>query len=122
MLIYDGDCGFCTTSARWIERRLPADVPVVSWQSLGDDLATWGLTVDDVNAAAWWVEPERSPLGGHLAIGGALRAARGAWPLVGRALLAPPLRWLGGPVYRWVARNRYRLPGATDACRIDRPS
>ena len=120
MLIYDGDCGFCTTSARWIERRLPADVAVVSWQSL-DDLAPMGLTLDDVAAAAWWVEPPRSPLGGHLAIGAALRAVGGAWGLVGRALLAPPLRWIGAPVYRLVARYRYRLPGGTAACRIDAP-
>jgi len=120
VLIYDGDCGFCTTSARWIQRRLPADVAVVAWQSL-DDLPAWGLTVDDVNVAAWWVEPPGSPLGGHLAIGAALRRGRRLWPLVGRALLAPPLRWIGGPVYRWVARNRYRLPGATAACRLDDP-
>lgn len=120
MLIYDGDCGFCTTSARWIARRLPDDVRVVAWQSL-DDLAAHGLTVDDVTSAAWWVEPDGSPRGGHLAIGAALRAAGGAWGLVGRALLAPPLRWIGGPVYRLVARYRYRLPGATDACRLDIP-
>lgn len=117
MLVYDGDCGFCTTSARWIERRLPADAPVVAWQSL-DDLAALDLTVDDVTAAAWWIDDgERA--GGHLAIGAALRASRFPWSLLGRLILAPPFRWLGGPVYRWIARNRYRLPGSTDACRID---
>ena len=120
MLVYDGDCGFCTRSARWIERRLPADVPVVAWQSL-PDLSAHGLTPEGVASAAWWIEPDGSPLAGHLAVGASLRAAGGAWGLVGRAILRPPLRWLARPAYRIIASNRYRLPGATDACRIDEP-
>ncbi|NDH76279.1 MAG: DUF393 domain-containing protein, partial [Actinobacteria bacterium] len=42
LLIFDGDCGFCTTSAGWIERRLPDDVRVAPWQIL--DLEQYGLT------------------------------------------------------------------------------
>ena len=120
MLIYDGDCGFCTTSALWIKRRLPDDVPVVSWQSLGD-LGTYGLTLEDVAAKAWWIAADGSPRGGHLAVGEALRAAGGMWGLAGRAVLTPPISWIARPVYALVARYRYRLPGATDACRIDAP-
>jgi len=120
VLIYDGDCGFCTACSRWIERRLPDDVAVVPCQSL-DDLSAWGLDIDDVTSSAWWVEPDRAPRGGHLAIGASLVACGGAWGLLGRALVVPPLRWIGGPVYRLVARYRYRLPGATAACRIDQP-
>jgi len=118
MLIYDGDCGFCTSCARWIERRLPDDVVVVPWQTL-DDLASVGLDLDDVTTAAWWIEPGRAPLGGHLAIAASLTAAGGAWGVAGRAISAPPLRWIGGPAYRVIARYRYRLPGATPACRVD---
>lgn len=121
VLIFDGDCGFCTTSAAWIQRRLPDDVPVVSWQSI-DDLGALGLTIDDVAAKAWWVTPDGRTRGGHLAIGESLRAARRPWwRALGLLTLAPPLRWLGAPVYALVARCRYRLPGSTDACRIDAP-
>jgi predicted DCC family thiol-disulfide oxidoreductase YuxK len=120
-LVYDGDCGFCTASARWIERRLRPAVRVVPWQEL-DDLAAVGLTVDDVTRAAWWIDADGHRHEGHLAIGEALAAARTPrWRLVGRVILVPPFRWLGGPVYRLVARYRYRLPGATDACRVDTP-
>lgn len=118
MLVYDGDCAFCTTSADWIRRRLPAEVAVVPWQSL-DDLDAHGLTLDDVATAAWWVEPPGPPRGGHLAVGAALVEAGGAWGMAGRALLAPPLRWLAAPVYRRIARDRHRLPGGTAACRVD---
>ncbi|MGY6501367.1 MAG: thiol-disulfide oxidoreductase DCC family protein [Acidimicrobiales bacterium] len=120
MLIFDGDCGFCTTSAMWIQRRLPDDVPVVSWQSI-DDLGALGLTLDDVTAKAWWIPASGQPRGGHLAVGDALRAARWPWRALGYVVLTPPFRWLAVPAYALVARYRYRLPGATDACRIDAP-
>ena len=118
MLVYDGDCGFCTRSADWIRRRLPGDVAVVPWQSL-DELGALGLSLDDVTTAAWWIDPPAAPRGGHLAIGASLVAAGGAWRLIGRGLLAPPLRWIAAPIYRRIARDRHRLPGGTDACRID---
>ena len=38
MLVFDGDCGFCTSSARWIEARLPDDVAVVAWQACVDEV------------------------------------------------------------------------------------
>jgi predicted DCC family thiol-disulfide oxidoreductase YuxK len=31
----------------------------------------------------------------------------------------PPLRWIGPPVYRFIARHRYRLPGAPARCEND---
>ena len=37
-----------------------------------------------------------------------------AW--LGWVLALPPLRWLGPPFYRFIARNRYSLPGAPPRC------
>jgi predicted DCC family thiol-disulfide oxidoreductase YuxK len=31
----------------------------------------------------------------------------------------PPFRWLGPPVYRFIARHRYSLPGAPARCESD---
>lgn len=120
-LVYDGDCGFCTASARWIGRRLRGGVRVVPWQSI-PDLAATGLTEADVARAAWWIDVDGSLHEGHAAIGHALLAARRAWPIVGRLILVRPIAWLAAPVYRLVAANRHRLPGATDACRVDTPA
>ena len=107
VLVYDGDCGFCTSAAGWVGGRRFA------WQELGEGgLARLGLTVDEARDAAWWVD-ETGRYRGHLAIGHAL-AQRS--PL-GRALLVPPLRWLAAAVYPLVARSRHRLPGGTPACR-----
>jgi predicted DCC family thiol-disulfide oxidoreductase YuxK len=118
MLIFDGDCGFCTSSARWIEKRLPTGVEVIAWQFI-DDLDALGLTVAEVSEKAWWIDGEGLRHGGHLAIGEALAAAGGVWGVVGRGMLLPPFRWLAAPVYRLISRYRHRMPGGTPACRLD---
>jgi predicted DCC family thiol-disulfide oxidoreductase YuxK len=116
-LVYDGDCGFCTTSAKWIERRLDAGVRVEPWQTL--DLEALGLTIDNVTSAAYFVDEDGSLHRGHFGIGRSLEHTTPPFRLVGRAMQHPPVAWLAAPVYRLVAKYRYRLPGATDACRID---
>lgn len=114
-LIYDADCGFCTRTAVWVAG--PHDVfRLVSWQSL-PDLSALGLTEDDVTSAAYWRAPDGRLWRGGDAIAKALTARGGVLGVVGGLILRTPLRRLAGPVYGWVARNRYRLPGGTSACR-----
>ncbi|MBI2168926.1 MAG: DUF393 domain-containing protein [Actinobacteria bacterium] len=117
MLIFDGDCGFCTTSARWVERRLPGGMEVVPFQGI-DDLAALGLTLRNVETAAYWVDGHKLRRG-HRAVAAALRHTGPGWWVVGVVIDVPPVRWLAAGVYRLVARYRYRLPGATSACRVD---
>lgn len=121
VLVFDGDCGFCTASARWVERRLPASsgASVEPWQAL--DLKALRLTPTDVATAAWWIEPGGAKRRGAQAIAASLRAVGGAWGVIGRVLRVPPVSWLAAAVYAVVARNRHRLPGATDACRVPPP-
>ena len=117
MLIYDGDCAFCTSSAGWIEERLPEGYPVVPWQFVSD-LETLGLDESDVRTAAWWIGADGVAHGGHLAIGRALIEVGGFWSLLGWLTVLPPLRWLAGPIYTLIAANRHRLPGGTPACAL----
>jgi predicted DCC family thiol-disulfide oxidoreductase YuxK len=119
LLIYDGDCSFCSSSARWITAHWRGPQQAIPWQHLStDDLERLGLTVDDARHAAWWIDPSHGRSRGHVAIGRALAAADD-WPsIVGRILLAPPFRWLAAGAYPLIARWRHRLPGGTPACRI----
>jgi predicted DCC family thiol-disulfide oxidoreductase YuxK len=119
LLIYDGDCGFCSASAAWIQAkwRPGGAAKTVPWQRLGEaGLERLGLTARDTGRAAWWVEDGQKS-DGHLAVGHALAAAGGAWGFVGKTLLVPPVRWLAAAGYPVVARYRYRLPGGTSACK-----
>ena len=119
ILVFDGDCGFCTRSARWVERRWPAGAAAAlpSQRFTDGQLQDLGLTRSDVAEQVWWVETGVL-LGGARAVARALRTTRGGWRRFGRAMELPPLAWLGPPVYRFVARNRHLLPGSTEACKV----
>lgn len=119
VLVYDGDCGFCTRSALWIAGRWTAPARIVAWQTLGPDgLAAVGLTETDTRDAAWWIEPDGRRRRGHRAIAAAMAHASGWVRLTGRLLAVPPCSWLGALVYPLIARYRHRLPGGTPSCRV----
>lgn len=118
-LVYDADCGFCTRSAGWVAGADRA-FPLVPWQSL-PDLSALGLTEDDVTSAAYWRSTDGTLWRGADAIAKALVARGGVLRLAGTLLLRTPLRLLARPVYGWVARNRYAMPGGTSACRVAPP-
>ncbi len=109
MLIYDGECGICSQSADWARAHLPAGTDIVTWQSI-PDLSALGLTVHDVETAAYWVDDDGTLHRGEAAVTHALRRAdaRG-WRVAGTVLGSRPVRPLAQAVYYWVARNRYRF-------------
>jgi predicted DCC family thiol-disulfide oxidoreductase YuxK len=123
LLVFDGDCGFCTAAVDWAARRFRRPVEVAPWQRL--ELDELGLTREDVDLYAWWIERgDDAPDGlrrwrGHRAAGRALRSCRGIWPFFGLLLLLPPpVSWIWAAGYRLVARFRGYLPGATPACKL----
>ena len=122
LLIFDGDCGFCTSSAAWIAGSWRRGARSIAWQHLGGArLRELGLTTDDCREAAWWVEPDGTLFKGHRAIGKALTYGSGWKVPAGRLVLTPLLAPIAAAVYRLIARYRYRLPGGSAACRVDQP-
>lgn len=117
MLVYDGDCGFCTTCVHLLERIGP-DVEIVAWQLT--DLAALGLTEGRAADAVQLVQVDGTLRSGHEAIAGVLGSAGRIWRIAGRALLLPLISWIAARAYRLVAGNRYRLPGGTPACAVTR--
>jgi predicted DCC family thiol-disulfide oxidoreductase YuxK len=115
-LLFDGDCGFCTSSARVAARIAPA-ATVVPYQRA--DLAALGVSAVDAAAALQWVADDGRVAAGGAAVAGLLRGAGGGWAVLGRLLDLPGIRVLAGVVYRVVAAQRHRLPGGTPACRAD---
>lgn len=117
LLVYDGDCGFCTRSAEWLSDH--GRLPISSWQAL-DDLAAWGLTPAMVEEAAQWLRWDQEPLSGAEAIAHALME-RGPWPvrLLGRIIASRLVAPVAAGVYGFVATHRHRMPGGSPACRID---
>ncbi|MEV0606820.1 DCC1-like thiol-disulfide oxidoreductase family protein [Polymorphospora rubra] len=114
--VYDGDCAFCTTCARFAERRIPGPATIVPWQFA--DLAALGLTVDECEQAVQWVGTDGRRAAGPDAIALLLRGSSRLWRTAGRVLQFRPVRAVAWPVYRWVAANRHRMPGGTAACSL----
>jgi predicted DCC family thiol-disulfide oxidoreductase YuxK len=122
VLVFDGDCGFCTTCADWLTRTFPHAFDVVPYQLA--DLSTLGLTEDECAAAVQWVGRGSARARGAAAVAAALRAGGADRPglvgwlasVGGVICVAPPISWVSAGAYRWVSANRQRLPGGTPAC------
>ncbi|GAA0832222.1 DUF393 domain-containing protein [Streptosporangium amethystogenes subsp. fukuiense] len=115
VLIFDGDCGFCTTSVRFAERRIGVRALVVPWQFA--DLPALGVTRERAEREVLWVQGG-GVYGGAQAVARLLIAAGLPWSPLGFALRVPPLRWAAQGLYRLIAGNRHRLPGGTPACAL----
>ncbi len=114
-LVYDGDCAFCSSSARALLRWAPATAAVIPWQRA--DLAELDLTPAQCDAAIQWVDGAEH-LQGAAAIAAYLRSGRAPHRVVGQLLGSRPGLVVAEPAYRWVAGHRHLLPGGTPACKL----
>lgn len=117
VLVYDGDCGICTKLSRVVTNRLrarPSDFVVTAHQHA--DLTALGLTSAQCDAALQWVAADGRVSSAEDAVARTVLASRMPFRPLGAFLLAPGVHAIAGLAYRWVARNRHRLPGGTPAC------
>jgi predicted DCC family thiol-disulfide oxidoreductase YuxK len=120
VLVYDGDCGLCMKLSRAARRLImPPAGTVIAAQEL--DLAAYGLTLEQCLEALQFVDARGRTHAAQDAVARLLLAAARWWRPLGALLLLPGVNALAGVGYRWVARNRYRLPGATQACAVPSP-
>ncbi|GAB2620246.1 hypothetical protein GCM10027168_60390 [Streptomyces capparidis] len=116
MLVYDGDCAFCTSAARFAERRLRPRCEIIPWQFA--DLDALGVTRRRAEYELLWVAPGGAVRGGARAVAALLMSSGRGWAVLGGLLALPPVRPLAHGVYRLVANNRERMPGGTPACAL----
>jgi predicted DCC family thiol-disulfide oxidoreductase YuxK len=118
--LYDGDCAFCTSCARFIGRRIPTYARVEPWQFA--DLDSLGLTAAECDDAVQWVAVDaagmRTTAAGPAAIARLLCSSGRFWRGLGRVLGTQPALAVAWPAYRWISRNRHRMPGGTATCSL----
>ncbi|MCU1440222.1 MAG: hypothetical protein JWP85_1219 [Rhodoglobus sp.] len=118
LLIFDGDCGFCTTAVDRLRKVLPVFPEATPWQWL--ELESYGLSRDDVNLYAWVVTPGHQ-YAGHLALSALLRMQPApGLRFLGHLIATPPVSWAAAIGYHVIARYRHLLPGGTPACAMPR--
>ncbi len=114
VLVFDGDCGFCTSTANFIVRKSTVPIEAVAWQLT--DVTQFGLTEIQTAKRVWFVTGGEA-FGGHLAIAQILWLQRGwGWRALGWLMTVPPFCWVASLGYALVSRFRHRLPGGTPAC------
>jgi predicted DCC family thiol-disulfide oxidoreductase YuxK len=108
LLVYDGECAFCTSAVAFMRRRINADVAAVAWQRA--DLAALGLTEQQCRDAVQYRDSTDRWRSGGRAVAALLRDSRPPWSWLGRLAGVPGLAWAVDRAYEVVARNRGRLP------------
>jgi predicted DCC family thiol-disulfide oxidoreductase YuxK len=118
LLIFDGDCGFCTSAANYILKHSSTKIVAEPFQFL--DPSSYGLTLEDVTAKVYLIVDEKK-FAGHEAFAVLFQIQNNLLLRVfGKVMLVPPLLWLSKPGYALVAKFRHKLPGGTPACKMPR--
>lgn len=118
IVLFDGNCGFCTAVTQWGTERWPAAVDVIPWQQA--DLRALGLDASQCERELQFVGVDGDHAGGAQAIGRWLETVGGLWKVPGRLACIRPTSWIADGVYKLVADNRRRLPGVQPACQRHR--
>jgi predicted DCC family thiol-disulfide oxidoreductase YuxK len=116
VLVFDGDCGFCTSTANWIVKhsKVAIDAQPYQWAKLDD----FGLTREE-SAARVQLIADGKIFSGHFCMAKLLLLQPNALvKILGAIMVLPGLNALSAKVYDLIAANRHRLPGGTPACRM----
>ena len=80
-------------------------------------MAQLQLTAVDGMTQVWFVDEYGRLTGGAVAVNEAMKFIWWARPFAWLYPL-PGVRQLEDRIYRWVANNRYRMPGSTPSCQL----
>ncbi|MFD3679888.1 DCC1-like thiol-disulfide oxidoreductase family protein [Streptomyces sp. NPDC058613] len=121
VLAFDGDCGFCQAAVSRITAGARPTVRAVPWQSLPDEVTD--PHVERLDREVLLLLDGRVLAGGAQALAEFVRDSpvRG-YRLAAALLRTPGIRACASVGYRWVANNRQRMPGSSEACALPGPS
>jgi predicted DCC family thiol-disulfide oxidoreductase YuxK len=107
-VLYDGSCNLCRAS---VARARPFDSRGrIEFLDLHDPLAQQRFPQIDRETAMRWMQAvdERGRVFSGVDAWARIGLLLPGWNLLAWILLVPGIRWIGGKVYGWIARNRYR--------------
>lgn len=122
ILLYDGECGLCARSVQFVlDRDSRKRLSFAALQSdIGrailarEDVRALGVDPNELSTLVLVDEHDRAAVRSTAALR-VTRELRAPWPLMRAFLIVP--RFIRDAVYRFVSRNRHRVPG-TASCRL----
>ena len=117
LLIFDGDCAICSTSARLLRKMTKNRIEIEPYQRL--DLAALNLSEELTSKAVYYLSGTKRYVAAA-AMAQVLIESRTIWALPGQIIKLPLIRNLAKVVYYKIAANRHRLPGGTPECSMPR--
>ena len=119
IVFFDGVCNLCNAAVRFIIKRDPRGY--FRFASLQSEAAARMLPPDCREKAGDSIIllEDGDCYGTSTAALRIARRLRAPWPLLYGAALIP--RFIRDPIYRWIARNRYRWFGKKDSCPLPTP-
>lgn len=128
LVLYDGYCGLCDRSVRWLveaDRSAVLHFAPLQGETAAPILARHGIPATQEFRSMLTVEnagePDERILARSDGALAALIAVGGGWALLARLGRWVP-RFVRDAVYDFVARHRFRWFGRLDACRIPTPA
>jgi predicted DCC family thiol-disulfide oxidoreductase YuxK len=121
VVLFDAECVLCSTNAQFIltqDRRETFRLASIQTEAGADLCRRHGLNPADPTSILL-IEGERVRKDSD-AVLGIYEALGFPWRLVGLFRVIPAL--FRDPVYRWVAKNRYRLFGRRQTCWVPSPA
>jgi predicted DCC family thiol-disulfide oxidoreductase YuxK len=116
VLIFDGDCGFCTSSANFFTAKTTRSLKAEAWQLI--DVTRFGLTPEQT-AKRVYLSLDGKTYSANKAIAKVLTLqTKPLYRFLGHLISIPPISWLAIPGYYLAARYRHLLPGGTPACKL----
>ena len=116
LFLFDADCGICQQGTDRIRETIAPPAEIVGYQSV--DLEALGVSTAEVEAGPVLVRSDGSHVVGTRAMAELLASARSPFRQTGRVMLLPGIRNVLGRVGPVMYRNKHRLPGVSDSCRV----
>lgn len=117
LIIYDGDCGFCTKSLKTLGNALGSKAPkALPYQVL--EISRFGITAIEARKEMKYIDIHGKIWGGAAAFRRVFYDSKGSWRLVAYFMALPLIKQLSVLTYRLIAGNRHNMPGASSSCSL----
>lgn len=116
VVIYDGECGFCSKSVTYARTKVAPELVYLSAQQA--NLADYGLNKTDCEKALQFVSFDKRVYSAERAVIQILKQGNFGYRFLGNLMSLPIIDLLSRFGYRFIARNRARFPGVNGSCQI----